>query len=178
MTANALTCPCCRQPVEAVSFLVDAGSQTITNGVFSARFSGREFQVAQVLIDAFPDKVTKAQIYDRVFLDAHGEGPDMKIVDVIICKVRPKLAELGMVIHTVWGIGYRIVEEDRSKANAIREASVKLRDRGSSHRFTREMSVQLRELMARGHKVTACASIMKLPYMTVERAMKRIEAEA
>jgi two-component system cell cycle response regulator CtrA len=38
------------------------------------------------------------------------DEPELKIIDVFICKVRKKLAEAGApkLIETVWGRGYRM----------------------------------------------------------------------
>jgi DNA-binding response OmpR family regulator len=36
-----------------------------------------------------------------------------KLVDVFVCGVRGKLADIGIVLETVWGRGYRIVAGGR-----------------------------------------------------------------
>lgn len=177
MIQNSLTCPCCNQLVEGAAFLADLNTLVITNGIFSAKLTPRQFAVAKVLIDAFPRMVTKEEIYDRAFLYPNGDGPEIKIVDVMICKIRPPLAEIGLVIETVWGKGYKMVEEDATKANAIKDASIRLRGLGAAHRWTPAHDEQLLDLMRRRLKPTACATIMKLPYMAVERNMKRLEAQ-
>ena len=177
MIANAITCPCCHQPVEDVSFLADPHTLTVTNGTFTAKLTPTAFRVARFLIDRFPSMVTKEAIYDTCFLAPNGDGPEIKIVDVYICKIRPPLAEIGLVIETVWGRGYKLVEEDATKANAIKDASIRLRELGAAHRWTPAHDEQLLELMKRRVKPTVCASIMKLPYMAVERNMKRLESQ-
>ena len=47
------------------------------------------------------------------------EATDKKIVDVVVCKLRKKLAPLGLTLHTIHSIGYEISEADRQKAWAI-----------------------------------------------------------
>jgi hypothetical protein len=42
------------------------------------------------------------------------ETTDKKMVDVIICKMRKKLAKHGVTITTIWGKGYFISEEGRA----------------------------------------------------------------
>ncbi|GAA2871795.1 DNA-binding response OmpR family regulator [Aminobacter niigataensis] len=37
------------------------------------------------------------------------EDPEIKIIDVWICKLRKKLLPLGVKIETVWGRGYRLL---------------------------------------------------------------------
>lgn len=170
-------CPCCKQAVEDAAFLADPGTLIVTNGLFTAKLTPRQFAVAKVLIDAFPRMVTKEELYDRVFLYPNGEGPEIKIVDVMICKIRPPLAEIGLVVDTIWGRGYRLIEEDKTKANAIRDASVRLREKGTMHMWTAAHDIELLDLMRRKIKPTAAAAMMKLPYMTVERAMKRLQSQ-
>ncbi|AEG53144.1 winged helix-turn-helix domain-containing protein [Sinorhizobium meliloti] len=173
---NALKCPCCGQVVEGVSYLADPISQTITNGVKSVRLTTQQFEVAQFLLESYPRVATKEAIYDRCFMRPTGEGPDMKIIDVRICHIRPLLAEIGMVIETVWGKGYRVVSADATQANEIKEASIRYREQGSAHRWKPEYDDTLKDLMSRRFSITQCATRMKLPYMAVERAWKRIAA--
>lgn len=55
---------------------------------------------------------TKQQIMDALYGD--DDGPEIKIVDVLICKLRRKVVEAtgGLdVIQTVWGRGYQFVSE-------------------------------------------------------------------
>lgn len=171
---NSLICPCCLQLVEDAAFLADPVNQMITNGEKTVRLTRQQFKVAKFLIDRFPLMATKESLYDNVFLDAHGDGPDMKIVDVIICKIRPRLADVGLVIETAWGQGYKIVKADPTAGNLIKDASIRNRAPGSAHRWLPEHDAQLIELMARKMKPPACATIMKMPYMAVERAYKRL----
>ncbi|MBM7049701.1 winged helix-turn-helix domain-containing protein [Rhizobium lusitanum] len=174
---NSMICPCCLQFVEGASILADPINCKIANGSQSVRFTRKQFNVAKFLVDCFPLMAEKERIYDHVFLDRHGEGPEIKIVDVMICKIRPALADIGLVIETVWGKGYKIVMADASQGNALKEASVRHRLPGSMHRWLPEHDEQLLSLMRRGMKVSACAAVMKLPYMTIERAYKRLQSQ-
>lgn len=55
-----------------------------------------------------PDQ-TKASLHAAVCRD--GANPSHpKIVDVLICKIRPKLLAKGIVIETVWGRGFRTMQ--------------------------------------------------------------------
>ena len=47
------------------------------------------------------------------------EPPEIKIVDVFICKVRKKLVPHGITISTLWGAGYRLDDRDGVKARAL-----------------------------------------------------------
>lgn len=172
---NALICPCCQQTVEGREFLADPSTSTITNGAITVRFTPRGFGVAKHLIDAFPRMAMKDAIYDAIFCDAVGDGPDTKIIDVYICKIRPAMAELGLVIETVWGKGWRLVEADATQANAIRDAGIHSL-RGRVQRWTPEDDKILLDLISRKMKPAQCATIMRKPYMSVERRYKRLAA--
>lgn len=172
---NVLICPCCQQAVEGREFLADPATSTITNGAITVRFTPRGFGVAKHLIDAFPRMATKDAIYDAIFCDAIGDGPETKIIDVYICRIRPAMAELGLVIETVWGKGWRLVEADATQANAIRDAGIHSL-RGRVQRWSPADDVQLLDLIRRRMKPAQCASIMRKPYMSVERRYKRLQA--
>jgi len=61
------------------------------------------------------DLVTKEGLLIAVTRDATGNTvPEIKIVDVYICKARRKLKKFGVVIETVWGLGYRMPEESKA----------------------------------------------------------------
>ena len=47
------------------------------------------------------------------------DEPEMKIVDVFICKLRKKIRPFGLEIATVWGLGYRMSPETKAKARAL-----------------------------------------------------------
>ncbi|ANM12075.1 winged helix-turn-helix domain-containing protein [Rhizobium sp. N324] len=46
------------------------------------------------------------------------EEPEMKIVDVFVCKMRRKLKPFGVRIETVWGQGYRLARPEISEVTA------------------------------------------------------------
>jgi len=56
----------------------------------------------------------------------HHRGIDeaeMKVIDVFVCKLRKKLGPQDIKIHTVWGRGYRLDTETRTR---LRHSSIKL----------------------------------------------------
>lgn len=174
---NSMICPCCLQLVEGAAFLADPTTGQITNGSKTVTLTRKQFSVAQYLINTYPRVSKKDSLYDHVFVDAAGSGPGAKIVDVMICNIRPILAEVGLVIETVWGIGYRLVETDAENAAAIKDTSIRLREKGSMYRWLPQYDEQLLELMRRRNSPTQCATLMRLPYMTVERAYKRLQSQ-
>lgn len=172
---NSLICPCCLQFVEDVRFLADPNTAQITNGDKTVKLSRQQFNVAKYLIDCFPRMATKQSIYDACFMDEHGEGPEMKIIDVVICKIRPAMADVGLVVETVWGKGYKLVEADPSEALSILDRSIRHRPAGAYKRWSDDLDVQLLALMQRKMKVAQCAAVLKMPYMAVERHYKKLK---
>lgn len=59
------------------------------------------------------DVATKEALLHASAVDGGDDDRDPKIVDVIICKLRPKLAAIGIEIKTHWGDGYSIPRQQR-----------------------------------------------------------------
>ncbi len=56
--------------------------------------------------------LSKEQIGAVLYADRKDrELPDLKIVDVYVCKIRAKLERFGIRIETVWGHGYEVRPE-------------------------------------------------------------------
>lgn len=51
--------------------------------------------------------VTKNAAMDALY-DASQDEPELKIIDVFICKLRGKLRPFGVAIDTRWGVGYEM----------------------------------------------------------------------
>lgn len=53
------------------------------------------------------DVATKQSLMLALYGDRPDE-PEIKIVDVFVCKLRKKVARFGVNIETIWGQGYRL----------------------------------------------------------------------
>lgn len=63
---------------------------------------------------------TRDQIMHALYALRHdGEEPEVKIVDVLVCKARKKLQRFSISIETVWGQGYRMSAECRDRARKL-----------------------------------------------------------
>jgi two-component system cell cycle response regulator CtrA len=62
---------------------------------------------------------TKDQLMAALYSHRPEDPPEMKIVDVFICKLRKKLKPIGVEIETLWGQGYRLSPAMRDRAMAI-----------------------------------------------------------
>lgn len=55
-----------------------------------------------------PGVTSKEAIHTLIYGTARDGGPEVKIVDVIICKLRKKVRPWGVAIETRWGQGYEL----------------------------------------------------------------------
>ncbi|NEI60938.1 helix-turn-helix domain-containing protein [Rhizobium leguminosarum] len=60
---------------------------------------------------------TKQSIMMALYSD-RAEEPEIKIVDVFVCKMRRKLRPFGVKIETIWGLGYRLAKPDVTEVAA------------------------------------------------------------
>ncbi|MBR0645103.1 response regulator transcription factor [Roseomonas hellenica] len=72
------------------------------------RLTGKEYDVLELLVRRKDTVLTKAAFLDHLYGGA--DGPEAKIIDVFICKLRRKLGQTGAgdLIGTVWGQGYTL----------------------------------------------------------------------
>ena len=101
-------CPVCGTVgvVIPIQILPERG-MVIANGKF-VTLSGHEMALLELLAKSFPRVLTKESALDHIYqLDPDGE-PEIKIIDVYICKIRKKVEPLGLRIDTQWGKGYAL----------------------------------------------------------------------
>lgn len=66
------------------------------------------------------EMATKPALMTLLYSDRPNEEPDIKIVDVFVCKMRAKLEPFGIEITTMWGTGYAMTPASKAKAEALR----------------------------------------------------------
>lgn len=90
------------------------GESLVDQGEVMQRFGAtqKEAKLFLILERAKGSVVSKDQILSRLY-DARqiDEVPDLKIVDVFICKLRAKIENRGYEIKTLWGAGYSLHHE-------------------------------------------------------------------
>jgi two-component system cell cycle response regulator CtrA len=52
------------------------------------------------------------------------DEPEIKIIDVFVCKLRKKMEIFGVKIETIWGRGYYMTPEMKAKAAAMMTAPI------------------------------------------------------
>ena len=86
----------------------------VANGV-RVHLTVKEFSILELLVLRRNMIMTKEAILTQVY--GGMDEPEIKIIDVFICKIRTKLAKAGLpnVISTVWGRGYMVKDTGRDK---------------------------------------------------------------
>jgi len=110
------------QPTLRVGSLrVNQATREVAVGDTPVRLTGKEFAILELLLLRKGMMLTKETFLDHLYGGV--DEPEIKIIDVFICKLRKKLTEAGAdgLIGTVWGQGYilreNVVAPDRHVAN-------------------------------------------------------------
>ena len=92
----------------------------------AVHLTGKEYEMLELMAFRRGMVLTKEAFLNHMY--GGMDEPEMKIIDVFICKLRKKLADAGApsLIQTVWGRGYTI-REDSDNYYTIRASSKKLR---------------------------------------------------
>ncbi len=99
---------------------LDQAQQSVTVDGRPVRVTRREFDVLETLMLRRGMLLTKDHFMSRLY--GAEEGPDQRILDVFVCKLRRKLAAEGAaeIVRTVWGRGYVVEEPSASEIAAAR----------------------------------------------------------
>ncbi len=73
----------------------------------------QEYKILVALVRALGRTLSKENLMDALYVDGIDDMPEVKTIDVFVCKLRKKLNlaqdGLGQIIETVWGKGYQFV---------------------------------------------------------------------
>jgi two-component system, cell cycle response regulator CtrA len=97
------------QPTLRVGDVVlNLDSREVTVGDKPVHLTGKEYAILELLVLRKGMVLTKEAFLNHLY--GGMDEPEMKIIDVFICKLRKKLAQAGAphVIGTVWGRGYMV----------------------------------------------------------------------
>lgn len=70
---------------------------------------------------------SKEQILETVYNEsfhATGDIPELKIIDVFMCKIRRKFKPFGFSIETLWGHGYAMPGETKAGIRALAKKEI------------------------------------------------------
>jgi two-component system, cell cycle response regulator CtrA len=109
------------------SIELNLDSREVTVDGQEVHLTGKEYSILELLVLRKGMVLTKEAFLNHLY--GGMDEPEMKIIDVFICKLRKKLALAGAdnLIGTVWGRGYMIREpvEDPVPAASV-EAPVRM----------------------------------------------------
>ena len=97
--------------------------------------TGKEYAILELLTLRKGTIVTREMLLNHLY--GGTDEPELKIIDVFVCKLRKKLAQAtggDHYIETVWGRGYMIHEP---VATAATQAHVSMREAGLSDSWHR-----------------------------------------
>lgn len=119
--------------------------------------TGKEYHLLETLFLRAGSVMTKQHLMDAIYGGL--DEPEMKIIDVFVCKVRAKIANAGggEPIRTIWGRGYMVDTTPLPVAEPVEKAGAP--DDGQTWR---EADVaELKSYIQKGFSASETASYMK-----------------
>src|SRR6266540_7447084 len=115
---------------------VNLDSKTAEVGGARVRLSGKEYQILEFLSLRKGTTLTKEMLLNNLY--GGMDEPQIKIIDVFICKLRKKLANASEgkdYIETVWGRGYVLREpsEDEGENSRLTNSAARPSWQGDLH---------------------------------------------
>ena len=116
-------CAACGQAAPEFGGIIadDARGEIRFGGKRVGSLTGREYALFRLLLNAKGRTLSKELIIGELYAKeyrADDEMPEMKIIDVFICKLRKKITGLGLDVGTTWGRGYYLVDPNRKETAA------------------------------------------------------------
>lgn len=68
------------------------------------------------------ERASRKELHKFLYAQDHHGGADIKIIDVLICRVRAKLKKYGGEVVTVHGRGFELKDSSKQKLWKLREA--------------------------------------------------------
>jgi two-component system cell cycle response regulator CtrA len=107
--------------IQIGDIVLNLDSKTIEVGGARINFTGKEYKMLELLMLHKDRPVTKEMFLNHLY--GGMDEPEVKIVDVFICKLRKKLTSASggkNFVETIWGRGYVLREpnDDEAKISA------------------------------------------------------------
>lgn len=110
MSAAACACPTCGQALPEAAARFDAAAGILIGGGRFAELSSNEAAMFVKLAERRGATVSREALMQAMHGLNPDDEPEMKLIDVMICKLRKKMKPLGIDIATAWGRGWRLVQ--------------------------------------------------------------------
>ena len=105
--------------IKTGDILVNLDAKTVEIGGARVHLTGKEYQMLELLSLRKGTTLTKEMFLNHLY--GGMDEPELKIIDVFICKLRKKLANASQgrnYIETVWGRGYVLREPNEVEERA------------------------------------------------------------
>ena len=103
---------------------VNLDAHTVEMDGKSVHLTGKEYGILELLSLRKGTTLTKDMFLNHLYNGM--DEPELKIIDVFVCKLRKKLSTASensnTYIHTVWGRGYVLRDPDEEAAAAKKRA--------------------------------------------------------
>jgi two-component system cell cycle response regulator CtrA len=115
MNTLSTCCECCGRPIPLENNGVRLDERIVSFKDQTAKLTNKEAAVFSLLLRYFGQVVHR----DRVWANVWGDGceVDPKIVDVMLCKIRKKIAHMGLTTRNTWGVGQALTFADPVVSN-------------------------------------------------------------
>jgi len=103
----------CEATVRTGKLVVNLDAREVSVDDHPVHLTGKEYGILELLTLRKSTTLTKEMFLNHLY--AGMDEPEIKIIDVFVCKLRKKLAEAtggNHYIETVWGRGYRLRDPD------------------------------------------------------------------
>jgi two-component system cell cycle response regulator CtrA len=113
--------------IQAGPIAVNLDAKQVTVNGATLHLTGKEYQIVELMALRLEQTVSKENLLNHLY--GGMDEPEIKIIDVFVCKVRSKLrrAGAGGHIQTVWGRGYRMMPEageDREQKKGVMASNI------------------------------------------------------
>jgi two-component system, OmpR family, alkaline phosphatase synthesis response regulator PhoP len=95
-----------QRPAEFANLRVDPARREARAGEVTLDLRAKEFDLLSTLMAHAGMVLSREQLLSQVW--GYDFGGDTRTVDVHIARLRAKLADTGISIETVWGVGYKL----------------------------------------------------------------------
>jgi len=109
----------CESRIRTGKLVVNLGTRDVSVNDHSVHLTGKEYGILELLSLHKSTTLTKEMFLDHLYRGM--DEPELKIIDVFVCKLRKKLAQAtggDHYIETVWGRGYRLRDPDLTERPA------------------------------------------------------------
>ena len=101
--------PNCPSTIRTGDLVVDLNTRVVSIDGQPVHLTGKEYGILELLSLRKGTTSTKEMFLDHLY--GGMDEPEIKIIDVFVCKLRKKLAQVtggNHYIETIWGRGYRL----------------------------------------------------------------------